>query len=426
MNAAVLPAMPALPAATPTPGPSPAAAGSASAGANEPSAFARELQSAQTAPATATPSSPSSPPSPSPSHGPGGAAKGSRGKSRAHEGSDGASPTAEAKATGRDARAEASRQRSMPAEDGSEPARRALQRWLAAARGEGDVEVDGAGGGDPKTARGEGPQAEDDWRGGMPTEAIAGIALQHPDTSNATAPRGAAAATRAGSDRQPDALDATAATPTATAGAGDVQAADGAQGGAIGESQPLATPSSTQPMPGFPAELARHTQAISDTAANAAPGPEIRLPTPVHSPQFVPHLSSELVLLAREGVQEARVQVHPAELGPIAVQITLEGNAAQVRLAVDSALTRDLLEQGLPTLAAALRESGLTLTGGGVFQQPREPAHDGQGGQGGRSSGQGAGGAPDDTPPTDDGQELQGGPARLQRLRQTGRLDVFA
>lgn len=98
----------------------------------------------------------------------------------------------------------------------------------------------------------------------------------------------------------------------------------------------------------------------------------VRLPTPVASPEFVPRLGGELALLARDGVQEARIQVNPVELGPIAVQITLDGNAAQVNLAVDSALTRQILDSAMPTLAAALHEQGLTLTGGGVFQQPRQ------------------------------------------------------
>ena len=37
------------------------------------------------------------------------------------------------------------------------------------------------------------------------------------------------------------------------------------------------------------------------------------------------------------------------------------------------AATRDVIERGLPELASALREQGLTLAGGGVFQQAPDP-----------------------------------------------------
>ena len=36
------------------------------------------------------------------------------------------------------------------------------------------------------------------------------------------------------------------------------------------------------------------------------------------------------------------------------------------------AATRQMLEQSLPTLASTLRDAGLTLSGGGVFQQARD------------------------------------------------------
>jgi flagellar hook-length control protein FliK len=64
-------------------------------------------------------------------------------------------------------------------------------------------------------------------------------------------------------------------------------------------------------------------------------------------------------------------------MGPITVQIQIDGERAQVTMAAEQAPTRQALEQALPSLASALRESGLTLTGGGVFEQPRQ-ARDGQ------------------------------------------------
>ncbi|MEN9629972.1 MAG: putative flagellar hook-length control protein FilK [Pseudomonadota bacterium] len=175
-------------------------------------------------------------------------------------------------------------------------------------------------------------------------------------------------------------------------------------------------------LPSFAAELAR-ASGNHPAGASATPAPppaERTLPTPVTAPDFLPRLGGELAVLARDGVQEARINVHPAELGPISVQIALDGTAAKVHLAVDNAQTRELLEQAMPTLAAALHDTGLTLTGGGVFQQSRQapqgqPAADARNGALGRARG--------DDPDAD--------PARLdaaiqRRLRPLGALDVFA
>ena len=69
------------------------------------------------------------------------------------------------------------------------------------------------------------------------------------------------------------------------------------------------------------------------------------------------------------GVQNARLQINPVEMGPITVQITLDGSAARVDFQADRAATRDAIEASLPALASALQDTGLTLSGGGVSQQ---------------------------------------------------------
>ena len=103
--------------------------------------------------------------------------------------------------------------------------------------------------------------------------------------------------------------------------------------------------------------------------ASAAPA-EAHLPMPLHSPAFAPALGAQVSLFAADGVQTARLQINPAEMGPISVQIMVNGNAAQVDFQADRAATRDLIEAALPALASALQDAGLTLTGGGVSQQP--------------------------------------------------------
>ena len=94
------------------------------------------------------------------------------------------------------------------------------------------------------------------------------------------------------------------------------------------------------------------------------------LSQPVTEAGFAPEMAARLSVLAADGVQEARLHLNPAEMGPVSVQIIVDGQMAQISFHAEQEQTRHILEQSLPDLAAALRESGLTLSGGGVFQQP--------------------------------------------------------
>jgi flagellar hook-length control protein FliK len=113
------------------------------------------------------------------------------------------------------------------------------------------------------------------------------------------------------------------------------------------------------------------TAVTTSASAGAAPaGVESRIPVPLDSPAFAPALGAQISLFARDGVQTARLQLNPAEMGPITVQIALDGSAARVDFQADLASTREVIEASLPALAGALQEAGMTLAGGGVSQQP--------------------------------------------------------
>ncbi len=117
---------------------------------------------------------------------------------------------------------------------------------------------------------------------------------------------------------------------------------------------------------------------VTGRAAEAPPPAPVQasLPTPVDSPEFPQALGTQLSMLARDGVQQAELHLNPADMGPISVQIELNGNQAQVDFGADSAATRDIIQNGLPELAAALREAGFTLSGGGVHQQAQQGRRD--------------------------------------------------
>ena len=136
----------------------------------------------------------------------------------------------------------------------------------------------------------------------------------------------------------------------------------------------LAAAASAASLPSSPAA------ATADTAAAQA-----QLPAALGSADFAPQLGAQISTFVRDGVQHAQLHLNPAEMGPVTVQIQLDGQAAQVSLLADLAQTRQALEQAMPQLAGSLREAGLTLTGGGVFQQPRQTGGD-TGGRDGNST----------------------------------------
>jgi flagellar hook-length control protein FliK len=108
---------------------------------------------------------------------------------------------------------------------------------------------------------------------------------------------------------------------------------------------------------------------LLEARSEATAARQVTIAQPLSEPGFAPEMAARLSVLAADGVQEARLHLNPAEMGPVTVQIIVEGQQAQVSFHAEHEQTRAVLEQSLPDLAAALRDSGLTLSGGGVFQQ---------------------------------------------------------
>lgn len=123
------------------------------------------------------------------------------------------------------------------------------------------------------------------------------------------------------------------------------------------------------PEPGAAAAAAGAATPSTTTAAAAADAPlAASVPVPMESPDFAEAFGVQVSLLARDGVQEAELHLNPAEMGPVSVQIVLDGERARIDFGAQAAATRAAIEASLPELAAALRDAGLTLAGGGVSQ----------------------------------------------------------
>lgn len=173
---------------------------------------------------------------------------------------------------------------------------------------------------------------------------------------------------------------------------------------------------------------------------------------PVNDPDFGGVMMSQVVNLARDGVQQAELHLNPAGMGPIMVQIAISQDQARIQFEAAHAGTRALIEQSLPTLAQSLRDDGLQLAASSVVAPPTAAQDLGASAQGGQSdsSGQGwagangaDGGAAGRDPGRHAGQAggARRGPGALSgvgdlagpltrpvaaRLQSAGRLDLYA
>ncbi|MFK8043453.1 flagellar hook-length control protein FliK [Congregibacter sp.] len=111
------------------------------------------------------------------------------------------------------------------------------------------------------------------------------------------------------------------------------------------------------------------TAASPNTAAAAAGMPEYSLSRAPDDFEFPGELTARMKTLVRDGVREARLQLHPAELGRLQVTVTTEGDQTKVAFTAETSAARDAIEQSLPRLREMLEQSGLQLANADVGEQ---------------------------------------------------------
>jgi flagellar hook-length control protein FliK len=108
-------------------------------------------------------------------------------------------------------------------------------------------------------------------------------------------------------------------------------------------------------------------------AATAAPlsraGSEHVMQTQPWTPQFSEELGGQVRVFVNNGLQEARLQLTPADLGKVQITINTDGDHARVVFVAETAVARDLLDQSMPRLREMLQQSGIQLAQGDVSDQ---------------------------------------------------------
>lgn len=116
--------------------------------------------------------------------------------------------------------------------------------------------------------------------------------------------------------------------------------------------------------------------ALGGQLTNTAPSSLARTEVPildiqpeVQSKAWGKVLSSRVVWMAQEGVQQAALRLNPGSLGSIEVKLSMQSEQVNISFVTQNTATRDALEQALPKLRESLDEKGLELTGADVSQQ---------------------------------------------------------
>ncbi len=187
---------------------------------------------------------------------------------------------------------------------------------------------------------------------------------------------------------------------------------------------------SSQGAAAFAAALSS-SQVIAGPASGATEAPPVRLsnPWPVDHPAFPAHLAEQVGDSLLAGLDRAEITVTPPEMGPIRIELSLNGEQASVAFSATQPDTRTAIEQSLPLLRSMLSEQGLQLADSSVGSGYRPPAEAGAQPSAGDGGGAGGNDHPSGRPGGTDALPIAGTGSSGRAAagsRGNGLLDLFA
>jgi flagellar hook-length control protein FliK len=95
----------------------------------------------------------------------------------------------------------------------------------------------------------------------------------------------------------------------------------------------------------------------------------MRVHAQVDSADFPQGVADRVSFAVDNNLSSAKLQVNPPQLGPIDLQIAVQGDHAQVMMSTHSAVTREALESSLPKLKEMLSSQGFTQVSVDISQR---------------------------------------------------------
>jgi flagellar hook-length control protein FliK len=201
--------------------------------------------------------------------------------------------------------------------------------------------------------------------------ATAGSQAKADSNSNAIATTTADAAVARRDVLQADlraAADARAAAQPAAGTSSALQAAIAVTGG---NEPTTSTKSAPVAAAGVDATSSQSQMAALQHNFSVAVTPQITIATPVTSPTWQHEFADKLGQVVMTGADRADFRIHPAEMGPVNVSISVSADQASVVITAAHAATREALEQALPQLRDLLAGQGITLGQASVQSENR-------------------------------------------------------
>ena len=168
--------------------------------------------------------------------------------------------------------------------------------------------------------------------------------------------------------------DGTAASATAPVSAAVMSASDSA--GLAGDGGSHAHGDANDPGAGLggnggngAAALQQLTPGPASASGDSTPAATLRVSAPVDSPEFPQGVADRVSFAVDNNWSSTKLQVNPPQLGPIDLQIAVQGDHAQVMMSTHSAVTREALESSLPKLKEMLNSQGFTQVSVDISQR---------------------------------------------------------
>lgn len=121
-----------------------------------------------------------------------------------------------------------------------------------------------------------------------------------------------------------------------------------------GTAWPAAGDGSGMILPGANSSVGASDASLAPTA----PAPTLRVHASIDSADFAQGLSERVSWMVENGVNGAKLQVNPPQLGPIELRIAVQGDHAHIWMTTHSAVARDALQSGAPQLKEMLGAQG--------------------------------------------------------------------
>jgi flagellar hook-length control protein FliK len=117
------------------------------------------------------------------------------------------------------------------------------------------------------------------------------------------------------------------------------------------------------------AALQQLNAAPASSSSDSTPAATLRVHAPVDSADFPQAVTDRVSFAVDNNWSSTKLQVNPPQLGPIDLQIAVQGDHAQVMMSTHSAVTREALESSLPKLKEMLSSQGFTQVSVDISQR---------------------------------------------------------